>query len=233
MAAKDALSKAGSGRTTPSGKKSNVRNVDPKDKEFSLEFKRKGQDEPDKITKKVTEAVAEFIRYRNLEESYKEQKSDMAEFIRKFVLELRDGNALQGDYQKTYRIVAGETKGVEKAVNVSQSDSFSAPKKDDIENIKALVGDDLFDEILEKEQVISIRKEIMDNKAKRKELAAKLVEAFGKDEIKEWFVKEERWVAKSGLDKTQYKVGEDKLPELRKFLKPSADSIKDTSESKK
>lgn len=218
--AKSTIDAADAVKKTATGKDSAVREMD-----VSTETLKQGNDQ---ISIRTT--VKEFQRFSLLEKSYKEQKDEKAEILRMFVGNVRDKDALDGDYQKSFRLVAETKDKVERAVTLSQRDSFSIPKKDtDMDIIKDLVGEDFFDENFEKVTTIAIKKSILSNKEKRRELSKILAEALGKDGMKKYFEKKEEWVVKDGLDQRQYQLGKDKLGEFRCLVKPSKDSVTDST----
>lgn len=219
MATRNPLGAVDGVKKTASGKASTVRDVN-----VSQAVVKVGKDP---IALRTT--VKEFQRFSLLEKSYKEQKEEKAGIIRTFVGSLRDTNALAGDYQKSYRLVAEVKDRIEKAVTVSQVDKFSLPKKDgEMDDLKDFVGDEFFDENFEKVTTIAIKKSILNNKEKRRELSKILAEALGKEGMKKYFEKSEVWTVKDGLDQRQYQL-EDKLTDFRAIVKPSKDSVSDST----
>jgi hypothetical protein len=182
----------------------------------------------------IRKAIRDFIKYLRQEKSAKDQKDDAADIIRKHVVPIRDGNALTGDYQKTYRMIEEITdKDVEHAVNVSQVDKWSKIEETNITTLKALVGDKFFDEAFEKVVTIKIKEEVMLDKTKRVELGKILKDALGVDGMAKYFEKEEVLVPKDGLEQYQYVLPKDKILEMRKLVKPSKDAVSDASKVKK
>lgn len=217
------LNKIAGQTITASGNKSTARTIDPLDSSMTLE-------DGSQVT--IREAVNNFVRYDLHEKSAKEQKEEAASIIREYATQLRDINATEGDYQKTYRILGGKTKYVQHAADLSQADKFSVPKKEeDINDLKDILGDS-FGEYLERDITISIRPEVMKNRKLRTDLSKRLAEAFG-DELKNFFVKEEIWTTKKGIDQRQYELDETERIQMREKLKPAKDSVKNTSYSTK
>ena len=90
---------------------------------------------------------------------------------------------------------------------VAQQDRVTLPKKEeDIAVVKKLIGNESFEKLFSKEVKISIKKEVLENKAQSKELAKQLVDKFGAEGLKNFFVKEEVWTVKEGFDKAQYEL---------------------------
>jgi len=218
--AKSTIDAADAVKKTTTGKDSAVREMDVASASLG-----QGQSQVS-----IRTTIKEFQRFSLLEKSYKEQKDEKAEILRMFVGNVRDKDALEGDYQKSFRLVAEKKDKVERAVTVSQRDSFSLPKKDtEMDLIKDLVGEEFFGENFEKVTTIAIKKSILNNKEKRRELSKILAKALGKDGMKKYFEKKEEWVVRDGLDQRQYELGKDKLTEFRGFVKPSKDSVSDST----
>jgi len=217
------LNKIAGQTVTASGNKSAARSIDPLDSSVTLED---GSD----LT--VREAVNNFVRYDLQEKSAKEQKEEAASVLRDYALQLRDDYAVNGDYQKTFRVLGSKVKDVQHAADLSQADKFSIPKKEeDINALKDILGES-FAEYLEKDVTISIRPEILSNKKLRTDLSKRLADAFG-DELKNFFVKEEIWTTKDGIDKRQYDLDESARIQMREKLVPAKDSVKNTTFSTK
>jgi hypothetical protein len=213
------LNKIASKTVTDSGAKSKARTIDPLDSSVTL---------VDGSVVTVKEAVNSFIRFDLQEKSAKEQKAEAAEVVKLYAGKMRDENAVNGDYQKTYRILGSKTKAAQHAADISQSDKFSIPKKnDDIEALKKILGDD-FGSYLERDISISIKPEVLKNRKLRADLSKRLAESFGA-ELSNFFVKEEIWTSVKGIDQRQYELEENQRTQMREKLKPAADSIKNTS----
>lgn len=217
------LNKIASQPITAAGNKSTARTIDPLDSSITLE---------DGSVVTIRDAVSSFVRYDLMEKSAKEQKEDSASILREYAEKLRDDNALNGDYQKTYRILGSKSKDIQYAADLSQADKFSIPKKkEDIDALKDILGDQ-FEDYLERDISISIRPEVMKNRKLRTELSKKLAEAFG-DELRNYFTKEEVWATKKGIDQRQYELKETERIQMREKLVPAKDSVKNTTYSTK
>jgi hypothetical protein len=213
------LNKIAGQTVTISGNKSTARTIDPLDSSVTIE-------DGSEIT--VREAVNNFVKYDLQEKSASEQKEENAAVLRLYAGQLRDDYASEGDYQKTFRVLGGKSKDVQYAVDLSQADKFSVPKAEgDIENLKIILGDN-FDEYLERDITISIRPEILKNKKLRADLSKRLAEAFG-DELKNFFIKDEVWSTKEGIDVRQYDLDKDDRTMMREKLVPAKDAVKNTS----
>ncbi len=72
---------------------------------------------------------------------------------------------------------------------VAHQDRFSIPDvEEDIAVIKEIVGKEFFDKHFIRDILISIKKEVLDNRDLRKELTNKLIEVFGIEGIKKYCV---------------------------------------------
>jgi hypothetical protein len=220
---------------TPGGEVSTMRTLFPEAEEASFEkvtgTKKAGNLKKEKIIKKVKDTVRDFVIASSNEASAKEQKEDAAKLLREYVSTVRDRNAYSGDYNKTYR-VAGivATSGLQYGAQVAQQDRVNLPKKEEeISLIKTLVGKEFFDKQFSKEVKISIKKEVLENKAQSKELAQLLVDKLGAEGIKKFFTKEEVWTVKEGFDKAQYDLKEDVRKSLLGVATVYADLVTEAS----
>jgi len=220
---------------TPEGAVSTMRTVYPTDAEETTYDKPtkvgKKVISVEKIVKKVKDAVRDFVQASTREAAAKEQKEEAANLLRNYVTPLRDANAYNGDYQKSYR-VAGivATTGLQYGVGVSQQDRVNLPKKEtEIAAIKALVGKDFFDKMFSKDVTISIKKEVIENKATLKELSIDLVEKFGVEGLKKYFKKEEVWTVNKGFDLAQYRLEDAVRKQLLELVTMYADQVSDES----
>jgi hypothetical protein len=183
----------------------------------------------DGVEVRVADAVVSYVVQDTAEKAAKQAKEEAAEAIRFYAGSVRDENALAGDYQKTMRVQGKVVKGNQYAVDVSQIDKFSVPKKKaDIEALKTLLGSD-FGSIMEPTVEISIKKSVLENDALRKELSEVLFKALGSEGIKKFFEREETWRVKKGMAETQYQLTANVRQALRANCKPCSDSIKDAT----
>jgi hypothetical protein len=217
-----------------SGDVSVMRNIFPTDTDEVTIEKTSGTGKEKKVEKfirKVKEAVREFVIACNEEKSAKEKKDDAANAIREYVKKIRDGNAYTGDYQKTYRVCGIVAKsGQQYGASSAHVDRCTCPKKEtDIAAIKKLVGTKFFNEHFERELTIAIKKEVLENKDLRKELTILLLKHFGVEGIKKYFVKEEVWTIKIGMDKAQYELKNEVRQELLTLIKFYADKVDDAT----
>lgn len=210
-------------KTTTKGK-SVVRDIDPKDAIVGVVSGKTKKDV------KVKDAVVNFVKFSLLEKSYKGQKEEMSEVVRDYASKVRLDNADQGDYQKSYRVLGGVSKEkVEYGATCSSQDRFRIPKDDLImDTVKELIGVDIFDKLFSKEITISIREDVLKNKAKKKELTQKLIKAFGKD-LSDWFVKDETWATNEKADETVYELDSKVRAEFLELVPQYKDSVKNSS----
>lgn len=177
----------------------------------------------------IKEAVNHYVHYHEVEKSAKDQKDEAAEALRTYVGAVRDANAKDKDYQKTYRVLGKKDGTLQYATDVSQNDKYGIPKDADMDVIKKSLGDTAFNDLFQKETSISIKPEIMKNESMRKELSKILVEKLGMDGLKKYFHKEEVWSVKPGTDRKQYELSEDKREAFLGSVKASADTVKNAT----
>lgn len=218
---------------TPSGEVSTMRTLFPDAEESSIEKSSgKGKDKKiEKIIKKVKDTVRDFVIASTNEAAAKEQKEDAAKLLRGYVSQVRDRNAYNGDYQKTYR-VAGivAASGIQYGAQVAQQDRVTLPKKEeDMAVVKKIVGKEFFEKQFSREIKISIKKEVLENKAQSKELAQALVDKFGADGLKKYFTKEEVWSVNEDFDKNQYDLDDATRKLLLNEVTLYADLVTDAS----
>jgi len=206
---------------TANGKDSVIRAVDPADSIVVLD---------DRSEVKVAAAVTSYFLHDAQEKAAKEAKEASAEIVRLYAGSVRDDNALNGEYQKTLRVVGTKVKKVQYAVDAAHTDKFTAPKsKDDIEAIKTALGSN-FDTIFEESVEIGIKDTVMKNDTLRKELSKVLFDALGAEGIKKYFDRETTWRVKKGMAEDQYKL-EKAVREILRTKAPQAkDALKDASD---
>lgn len=214
---------------TASGKKSVVRCIDPQDDTVTLQVE--VDDEIEDRTEMVKGQVKAFVKASESEKAFKTQKEEAARYLREYVCKNRDENAIEGDYQKTYRVLGTKgAGGLQYAADVSQADKFSLPKDSQlIEDLRGSIDSDLFDENFEKVLVIQIKPEILKNDKTRREFSKLIVEAIGVEGLKKYFQKEEIYEVKEGLDQRQYAMDSEDRAKILGVAKQAADSVKDTS----
>jgi hypothetical protein len=214
---------------TAKGKKSAVRAIDPQDDTVTLELE--VGDELEESTEIIKGQVRAFAQAASSEKTFKEQKEDAALFLRKYIKDMRDENAVEGDYQKTYRVLGPKGKdGTQYSADLSHNDKFSMPKDPAlIDGLKDVLDKDIFDETFEKVLSIQIKPEILKNDKKRREFSKMIVDAIGVEGLKDYFVKEEVYTVKKGLDKRQYELEDTDKSALFEILTPSADTVKNTT----
>ncbi len=216
------LSKTSVALKTEAGKDSAVRAIDPGQTIVTME--------DDGVAVDVRNAVNNYVKNSLLAKSAKDQADEAAAVIRVYVGAVRDENAYQGDYQKTYRVMGSDVEKISRATDVSQVDKFSVPKKaEEMKALREALGEDEFKTIFEQVTTIEIKKSVLNNAKLRRELSEKLVEAMGKDGIKEFFQKEDVYIVRKGMDQKQYDLAPDVRKKLLAGAKQSADAVKDAS----
>lgn len=181
----------------------------------------------------VTTAITEFVIASGQEKIFKDKKEKAASVIRTFVADFRAYFRKKGDFTKTYKVLGDETKTLKYIVDVTSTDKFSAPKnKEDLASFKREITAGVFNQLFEENATISIKKTIMDDDKKRRELAKLLVEALGEDKVKEYFEREVSYDLKSDLIEVIYGFPEETQKLITAKIEQNADSIKDASEPK-
>lgn len=213
---------------TKSGEKSASRPIDPQDTKVEVIVDGKPQECA------VLAAVRKYCEALAAKKAAEDEAGKHAEVLRAFVGEVRTENAIQGDYQKTYRVVGevGKVDGVSTQfqTDVSQADKWSCKKGVDLDAVRRKVGATVFDEVAEQEEEISIAKEILANRKERKEFSKALLDKFGVEGIKKYFKRDVVWVVKDGMDKLQYTLPNDQKAVLEQGFTQAADSVKDVSQ---
>lgn len=194
----------------------------------------KGKDDAGKdIVVKIADSITEFVTAASQEKSFKEKKDKAADAIRTFISDVRDFFAGK-DFTKTYRVFGNETDDLKYAVDVSSSDKFTLPaKKEDMVSLKKDLTAGIYNQIIEEEATISIKKVIFDDVKKRRELTKLLVDTLGEEKVKEYFEREVVYKVKPGLSKKIYEFKEDVQKMIRERIKAAADAVKDATETKK
>lgn len=220
---------------TASGEKSVMQDVFP-DAEIEVyyEVNRGTKKKPlmEKVAHKVRQLVRQYVIADNHMKSAKEQAEEAAQGLRVFAREFRAGRLKETDkYQRTYRINGETSKKTQFAVSCAAQDRFSLPKKEkDIDAIREIVGKDFFKAHFERELSIEIRKEVLEDRKLRRELTDKLLEAFGgEEELKKWFVKDEKWSVKPGLDEAQYELDDETREAFQEACPQYGDQIKNAT----
>ncbi len=181
----------------------------------------------------VKNLIRQFVIADNNAKAAKEQADEAAQGIRVFVEEHRKERFTNTDrYQGSYR-VNGEVKGkTQFAVQVNAQNRVSLPKKEkDMDALREIVGKDWFGKVFERVLNIGIRKEVLEDRKKRRELTDKLIEAFGEEGLQEWFVKSEDWSVRPGvaINEEFFALDEEKREEAQAICPQYADQIKNVS----
>lgn len=208
---------------TKSGGKSQARAVDPQDTQVEVEG-----------SKNPVDVKGEVIRYCKALRIKKEAENEAAisaDALRTYVEELRRSNAVQGDYQKTYRVVGDRRDKKVFAVDVSQADRWNLDKKAKPAEITKQHGKQVFDKVVVTDETIKIRDDVMSNRAKRRELSKRLEEALGIDGIREFFEKVTTYAVRDGMAEEQYTIDSTERAVLDAMFTQSADSVKDATQA--
>jgi hypothetical protein len=205
---------------TKTGAESKVRSVDAKEETVVVFGK----------PKHVGPAVSGYVMTLSEEKRLKEEKEVFAETLRIFSRQVRDYfTNEENEHRKTYRILGNAKNKFQYSVDASENDKFSYSKdKEDMNFLKKALGD-VFEDLFEENIIIAIKKSVMDNKKKRKELSMKLLEMFGKEGIIEYFDRNIEWELKKGLADTKHTLTKKVQDILNKNLKQAADTLKDSS----
>jgi hypothetical protein len=186
------------------------------------------------VTVKIADAITEFVTAASQEKSFKEKKDKAAESIRTFISDVRDFFAGKKDFTKTFRVFGNETDDLIYAVDVSNSDKFTLPaKKEDMANLKKDLTAGIYNQIIEEEATISIKKVVFNDVKKRRELTKLLVDTLGEEKVKEYFERDVVYKVKPGLSQKIYEFKEEVQKTIRERIKAAADAVKDASETKK
>lgn len=205
-----------------SGKLSDSRGVNVTDETIKIE----------KSVKSVSDAITGFVIAASEEKASKELKESHAGVIREFATTVRNYFTEKGDYTKTFQFFGKIIGGIQHILEVAQPDKFTfSTKKEDIANIKTVLGKDTFDQIFEEEASIAIKKTIMENDKERRKLTKLLVQALGEDGVKEYFERDTVYTIKAGLAEKMHKFDDTIQTVLKDNLKQALDSVKDVSKS--
>lgn len=196
--------------TTKNGKSSNVRGISP-------------------VDSSVKKALIDFVTLSKEEKRIKEEKDKAANILRAFISNVRNFFAKKNIFIKTYR-VEEKTDNIVYAADITASERYSLPtNKEDINKLKKELSKGVYDQLFEESITIKIKDIISNDPKKRKELLKTLVDTLGEDKFKEYFTKEESIDIKEGFMEKIYQLSEEERNIIFKYIKPSLDSVKDTS----
>lgn len=164
-----------------------------------------------KVPKHIKESVSLYITESVKAKEAKARAEQVGEIIVDHALEIQNQEGYKGTYEKSYLIPGLKSEldkdAEEPFVQYSRSDKFSAFDDDKVVSaLRKTLGAGTFNLLFEKKLELSISQEVFKSKDKVKELAALLTSAFG-DRLGEFFVKQESYVAKEGLDTAQFNLG--------------------------
>lgn len=152
-------------------------------------------------------AVSDYIIAQKEAKEAKEKAEKLGEVIIDHSLTVQTEEGLNNRYQKSYLVSGQAVKSETPYVQYSRSDRFSDIKDEKVvSSLKKTLGVATFNRLFEKDLTLQIAPEVFKNKELVKELASLLTSAFG-DRLGEFFQKEEKWVAKDGLDVSQFSLG--------------------------
>jgi hypothetical protein len=224
---KGTLKYAAVATSTPSGEKSEVRAVDPQNTEVE------GKDEKGKPADVFVKAAPQGYILALADKKAAEARAERyGEILRTYVGDLRDQNALAGDYQKTYRVVGDRHGDVLYQVDVAEADKWNPVKGVDL---KALRAKDKasFDAVADEDSTISIREEVMDNRDLRAELSKGLLAQFGVEGIKKFFKQDTVFIVRKGMEEKQYALPAEQKVVLNAGWKQVADGVRDAKVEQK
>lgn len=181
--------------------------------------------------KSVIDAVKEYVEISTKKKELEKRESECKNTLRSFAGKVRNFFIGKGEYQKTYRIFGKKTKTKHYAVDAQNNDKFSLPtQKEDMDNLKKLLGKDTFNQIFEPTITISIKKTVVDNPAKIRELSKKLYDALGGAEgVKEYFEREESWQVKKGMAEEIHNFDKKTKSTFFEYVKQAEDTIKNAT----
>lgn len=222
---------------TSSGKKSDHEDVFPdKNSEVFFEVNRGTKAKPniENVRHNVQELVRKYVKADNIMKSAKDDVEEAAEGIRVFSQIFREQRYDTTErYQRSYRINGPVSGNLQYAVSCAAQDRFSLPKDiKKIDKIREAVGKDFFNDNFERVLSVSIRKEVIEDRKKRKELTNLLIKALGgQEEFKKWFVKDEVWSVKAdaNLPKKRLDLPKETREKFDELCKQYADQIKNAS----
>lgn len=222
---------------TAGGKKSDHEDVFPNNESevyYPVNRGTKAKPQMEDVKHNVRELVRQFVKADAIMKSAKDDLEEAAQGLRVFGSVFREKRFKNTErYQRSYRINGPMSQKLQYAVSCAAQNRFSMPKKDeDIDTLRKVVGKDFFKKNFTRELTVSIRKEVIEDKKKRKELTALLIKVLGgTDEFKKWFVKEEVWAIKADaeLDKYRLSLDDETREQFDEICKQYADQIKNAS----
>jgi hypothetical protein len=162
----------------------------------------------------VRKAVDKFVKVKSIIKTHTELKTLLETTIIAHAMEEQTSDALEDSYHKSYTL-SGMSKTSPSQVTYSRSDKFSPISEDSIPELKKIFGS-RFPMMFERELQLSVAPAVFESKDLLKDLATRLQAAFGAD-LGKFFVKEEVWTARAGLDVEQYRQGTTKVERLDRY----------------
>lgn len=179
----------------------------------------------------VTDAVKNYVDILLKEKALKNEKEKYQTTLRAFAGKVRNFFIGKGEYQKTYRIFGKKTKTRHYAVDAQNNDKFTVPsQKEDMDNLREILGKDTFNQIFEPSVTISIKKNVMENQTMIKELSNILFKALGGAEgVRKYFEREETWSVKEGMAEKIHSFDKDVQKHFFEYVKQAEDTIKNAT----
>jgi plastocyanin len=170
-------------------------------------------DAPEAVKKAITAVVKAKAEKKKAESDIKVSETPVIEFGNK----LKDERAFNGDYNKSYKIEGSEGE----TVTFVTANKFSH-NVDDEEELAELMGEENFEDLVPKEQVLKVKDDIFTNPEMQEFLMKKMGNRFN-----EFFEVETSRKVIPTFDEELYKrFDEDKVADIKVFMKQSKPSIK-------
>lgn len=165
----------------------------------------------------VKKAISKLIKAKSDKKKAESEIKVNENPIIEFGHELKDGRALDGDYNKSYKIQGDSDDDV---VTFVTANKFSH-KEDDEEELEEIMGDD-FEELMPKSYSIKVKAEIFNDPDMQKEL----MERMG-DKFNEFFEVESSRKVIDTFDEELYKrFDKDQIDDIKVFVKQSKPSLR-------
>jgi hypothetical protein len=156
----------------------------------------------------VKKAVDEVVDAKAQIKKYEAILKKASAVVVNHVSPIQDSDGHNGDHSKSYQV-----EGNENTVKYVTQDRFTVKAADE-ENIKEVLTEEEFDERFEKDENLTVNKEIFSDEEKQE----KLIELMG-EHFNEFFEYTATLKTKKEYDRKQFKLSEEKLNDLRVFVK--------------
>lgn len=182
---------------------------------------KKGKVEKEIITdapQEVKDAVSAVIKAKAAKKKAESDIKVNETPVIAFGSELKDDRALNGDYNKSYKIQGAEEEDV---VTFVTANKYSH-KEDDEEEISEVMGEDNFDELMPKAYEIKVKAEVFNTP----EMQEFLMKQMG-DRFNEFFEVESSRKVVSNFDEELYKrYDQETIDDIKVFVKQAKPSIR-------